>query len=256
MASRVLGLFAVALLIVVLAGRSLRARADEGSEAVIVLAGGVDDAGRPHETVLRRLRRAAKLHKLARERGNRLIIVTNGGGTTHKPKWVSPAGYAVPEAALMARVLEEDGVPPEDIYLEGYSDDTIGNAFYARTMHADPAGWRRLLVITSEFQMARTIAIYEWVFGLAPLPAGLGGRPYSLSFDAVADRNALAPHVLAVRQKKEAASLRAFEAGELVKMTTLAQLHRWLHTRHSAYTAAGVLGKQPLNRSSALSATY
>ena len=74
------------------------------------LAGGVDAGGRPHEAVLRRLRRAAKLYAASRERGHTLAVVANGGGTTHKPKWVSPAGYAVPEAALMARELERVGV--------------------------------------------------------------------------------------------------------------------------------------------------
>ena len=228
-----------------------------------MLAGGVTEAGVPHETVLRRLRRAARHHNQSRTRGHRMVIVANGGGTTHKPKWVSPAGYAVPEAALMARVLEEEGVPAEDIYLEGYSDDTIGNAYYARTMHADPAGWRRLLVITSEFQMPRTIAIYNWVFSLAAPPSGGGGgatasasAAYELSFDSVPDRNALPPQVLRVRRDKEAAALASFRAGELARMTRLPQLHSWLHRRHSAYTARGVLGKKALNRSSSLAATY
>ena len=167
----------------------------EDIEAAIVLAGGVDAKGVPHETVLRRLRRAAKLYKLSQTKGQRLILVANGGGTTHKPKWVSPAGYAVPEAALMAKVLHEQGVAPGDIYLEGYSDDTIGNAFYARTVHVDPSPWQRLVVITSDFQMARTRAIYRWVFSLRPLPAG---KPaYTLGFDAVSDRGALPPQARA-----------------------------------------------------------
>eukprot|EP00964_Phaeocystis_antarctica_P099827 scaffold65606_cov35-Phaeocystis_antarctica.AAC.1 len=132
-------------------GRSVLVRAQEEHDAVIVLAGGVDAGGRPHEAVMRRLRRAvlstasnpspnpspnprpnlsAKLYAASLERGHTLAVVANGGGTTHKPKWVSPAGYAVPEAALMARELERDGVAPQDIYLESLSDDTIGNAFY------------------------------------------------------------------------------------------------------------------------------
>ena len=153
-------------------GRSVLVRAQEEHDAVLVLAGGVDASGRPHEAVMRRLRRAAKLYAASRERGHTLAVVANGGGTTHKPRWVSPAGYAVPEAALMARELEAEGVAPQDIYLESLSDDTIGNAFYARTMHADPSRWHRLVVVTSEFQMPRAVAIYRWVFSLSPQPAG------------------------------------------------------------------------------------
>jgi len=57
-------------------------------------------------------------------------------------------------------------------------------------MHADArADWSRIAIITSEFQMARTRAIYEWVFALAPLPAG---KPrYALSYLAVDDAGAL-----------------------------------------------------------------
>lgn len=36
---------------------------------------------------------------------------------------------------------------------QGFSDDTLGNAFFARTMHTEwRPQWRRLLLITSDFQ--------------------------------------------------------------------------------------------------------
>jgi len=116
----------------------------EAVDLVVVLAGGVDASGRPHETVLRRLRAAARLNQAAAAIGRALPILCNGGGTTHKPKWVDEQGYSVPEAALMARHLAQLGVPYDHIYLEGYSDDTLGNAFQARTLtktvsHTKPA---------------------------------------------------------------------------------------------------------------------
>lgn len=96
-------------------------------DAIIVLAGGVSDEGRPHETVMRRLREAASVyHAQVTRTGAAPSIICNGGGTTHKPKWVDAAGYAVPEAALMAKELTSLGVKGSDIYTEGYSDDTIG----------------------------------------------------------------------------------------------------------------------------------
>ena len=55
----------------------------------------------------------------------------------------------------MAAQLVKLGVPVAHIYPEGFSDDTIGNAFFARAMHAEHAGWRRLLLITSQFQARR-----------------------------------------------------------------------------------------------------
>ena len=76
---------------------------------------------------MRRIRKAAGLYlgQLART-GVAPAVICNGGGTTHKPKWVDAAGYSVPEAALMGRELIGLGVKSDDIFLEGYSDDTIG----------------------------------------------------------------------------------------------------------------------------------
>ena len=54
------------------------------------------------------------------------------------------------------------------ILAETCSYDTIGNAFFARTVHTDPRGLRRLLIVNSKFHMPRTEAIFRWVFGAAP----------------------------------------------------------------------------------------
>ena len=91
-------------------GRSQGSAAD-AIDAIVVLAGGVGDDGQPHVTVLRRLERAAQMYQQQLKSGGRApAIVCNGGGTTHKPKFVDAAGYAIPEAALMGRRLETLGV--------------------------------------------------------------------------------------------------------------------------------------------------
>lgn len=214
-------------------------RAFEHPDAILVLAGGVDRRGAPHCTVAARLRAAAN----ASGRAGGRPIVLNGGGTTWKPRYADENGFAIPEAALMAEhIARVDGVGSERLYLESFSDDTIGNAFFARVMHTElRPEWRDLVVITSRFQMARTQAIYRWIFELGPRPAA---RPYRLWFEAVPD-DCLDPKVLALRQAKEEASLRAFEAGPLVRMRTLAEVHEFIFQRHSGYTAAGVRSKRP-----------
>jgi hypothetical protein len=246
------------VLFVVFGSSALRGKSHRPGEvdAIVVLAGGVGHDGVPHETVMRRLRRAAGLYLSQQSRtGYGPAIICNGGGTTHKPKWVDPSGYAVPEAALMGRELVALGVRSDDVFVEGYSDDTIGNAFFARTMHADARPtWDHLLVITSRFQMARTQAIYDWVFQLRPLPTDKAA--YHLEYVAVEDRGALPPSVLRARRSRENTSLKAFREGELVLMTQLSQVHDWIYRRHSGYTVRGMLGKKPLNKTSSLAQTY
>eukprot|EP00966_Prymnesium_polylepis_P127952 2958863-Prymnesium_polylepis.1 len=225
-------------------------------DAILVLAGGVGIHGRPHETVLRRLREAAAVYREAAAAGHAPVIVCNGGGTTHKPKWVNAAGYAVPEAVLMAQELQQrHGVPAEHVYAEGYSDDTVGNAFFARAMHVDPAGWRTLVVVTSAFQMARTRAIYDWIFTL-PSADGRAAPPRELRYVEVDDVGALAPRVLRSRRVKEAGALEGFRSDVAARLRTLEAVHSWINTQHSAYSFTGFAKKKPLNVSSALAQTY
>ena len=80
------------------------------------------------------------------------------------------------EATASAAVIIGEGVPAEDVFVETTSFDTIGNAFYSRNDHCSLAGWRRLLVITSEFHLARTKAIFDWVYGAAGAEPSRAGR--------------------------------------------------------------------------------
>eukprot|EP00302_Diacronema_sp_CCMP2436_P008068 CAMPEP_0179894406 /NCGR_PEP_ID=MMETSP0982-20121206/35269_1 /TAXON_ID=483367 /ORGANISM="non described non described, Strain CCMP 2436" /LENGTH=248 /DNA_ID=CAMNT_0021790995 /DNA_START=90 /DNA_END=836 /DNA_ORIENTATION=- len=244
----VLALALVVLVLTLTRGVS-NAAAFERHEAILVLAGGVDKRGAPHCTVAARLRAAANA---SGAHGGSVPIVLNGGGTTWKPRHVDRNGFSIPEAALMAEQIgRESGILPAMLYPESFSDDTVGNAFFARTMHTDlRPEWRNLLVITSQFQIARTQAIYAWVFGLTPRPAG---REYRLRFQAVPD-DCLDPKVLALRQAKEAESLRKLEGGPLMHMQTLAEAHEFIWHRHGGYSVRGVLSKQPLD--SKLADTY
>jgi len=142
-----------------------------------------------------------------------------------------------------------------DVLTEGYSDDTVGNAFFLRVMHADlRPDWVHLRIITSEFQIRRTQTIYRWLFELMPMPRGK--HSYVLSFRSVDDEGALPAEVLSSRRVKEASSLRAFWAGELARMRRLEQVHQFMYTQHSAYSAQGMLSKKAMNASSAVAQTY
>jgi hypothetical protein len=43
----------------------------------------------------------------------------------------------------------------------------VGNAYFSLSVHALPAGWRRLAVVTSDFHMPRTRALFAGIYGLA-----------------------------------------------------------------------------------------
>jgi uncharacterized SAM-binding protein YcdF (DUF218 family) len=217
-------------------------------DVILVLSGGVTERGTPHCTVSARLAAAVNV-----SRSHSVPVILNGGGTTFKPRYTDKNGFALPEAALLAAELERNGVERSRLFLEALSDDTIGNAFFARVMHTDlRPEWRNLLVITSDFQLARAAAIYSWAFGLSPQPSV---RPYRLSFQGVPD-TCMDPEALRVRTEKEADGLRKFMSGVAERIHTLRDAHEFVFQAHSAYSAKGALERQPLSPDSPLAKTY
>ena len=121
-------------------------------------------------------------------------------------------------------------MPAERIWAETASLDTIGNAYFARVVHTDPAGLRRLLVVNSAFHMPRTRMVFDWVFGLPP-----ADPPYALYYHTVPDRG-LTGERLEARLAKEAARVEGLRR-TIPRIPSLAALHRWLFTEHRAYAA-------------------
>lgn len=155
-------------------------------------------------------------------------------GSPHKSPPLDARGFPVLEAVAAGHYLIDQGVPPAQVLVEASSYDTIGNAYFARMIHTDVRQLRKLLVITSDFHLARTRAVFEWVFQLdIPEPA------YDLTFVAAVN-DGIAPEALTARQAKEAQGLAQVNALRS-RLRTLAQLHHWLYTEHAAYA----LGKVP-----------
>lgn len=131
--------------------------------AVIVLGGGLTETGAvlPHTQL--RLKRAVEwYHKL----GSKAIFITLSGGTPHKPNPRDSRGFQIWESTAAARGLIEMGVPADQIMEESFSLDTVGNAYFLRAVHTDPASIRKLVVITNDWHMDRTRAIFSYVFSL------------------------------------------------------------------------------------------
>ena len=82
--------------------------------------------------------------------------MTLSRGTPHRAPPRTRAGQPLSEAAAGAAYLVRGGAPAADVLLEELSLDTLGNALFARLLHAEPRNWRRLHIVTSSFHMPRT----------------------------------------------------------------------------------------------------
>eukprot|EP00754_Rhynchopus_humris_P001448 Rhum_TRINITY_DN10849_c1_g1::Rhum_TRINITY_DN10849_c1_g1_i1::g.40745::m.40745 len=206
---------------------------DELVEAVIVPGGGQLADGPPEHMKLR-LDGAAKIWKESPDDRKPKIILLSGG-TPHKPNPLDEHGFDVKECECSARYLMHSrGVPPSDIREEGFSLDTLGNAFYARTLHCDPAGYRNVAIVNNWWHIPRTKKIFSWIFSLTPVAK----RPYNLRYVEVAE--GLDQEILKIRLEKEKQA--APGVNKLVaSMSTLAEFHQWLFTSHGAYKTERLL---------------
>ena len=215
-------------------------------DAVVVPGGGLNEDGTPYEFVRARLD-AALRHDAETE-----VYIVLSRGTTHKPPPRDARGFAIDESVASARYLVDRGVTPSRILQDTWSVDTVGNVAFARLvrraalalpavrrhpsrcrqMLVEPRGWRRLLVITSDFHMPRVRAIFEWVFALPPR-----GGAAELSYESVPERG-LAEEAREARAKKEAQALDGLRAGAMARVRDLAALHSFVFQEHRAYGAA------------------
>ena len=222
---------------------------DQGKlDAVIVPGGGLLDDGTPYPWV------AARLDAALQHKADTHHFLVLSRGTTHKPPPLDGAGFPVDEAAASARYLVSHGVAPSRVLLESWSLDTIGNAAFARLMHAEPRAWRRVHVVTSSFHMPRTRQIFEWVFSLPPLR----GPAVALTFEEVVE-SGLPEEQRESRQAKEAQALQKLRDTTMLAVTSLAQLHAFLFEQHAAYAAPTSLAGRETDRSraqGALAGTY
>lgn len=190
-------------------------------DAILVLGSGVRAGGALPTWVNARIRRAVELYS-----GE--LVIALSAGTPHRPPPVDDRGFPIFESVAAAHVLIRAGIPADRIRVETCSYDTIGNAFFARLIHTDPLELRNLLVITSDFHLPRTEAVFRWVYSLTPT---------HLEFEGVADP-LMDVATFRERSAREECSLKSLLA-LAPSITTFRQLHEWIFTRHGAY-AAGI----------------
>jgi len=194
----------------------------------VVVGGGLTAAGGLPPWVQTRYAEAASLHA---EGG--APVLCSGAGTPHRRPPLDGSGFVVHEASAGARLLLELGVPPQEIFKEQSSYDTIGNAYFSLTCHCIPRRWTRLRVVTSDFHMDRTRLAFEWLADLAGRDLG---RNFELDFVAVRD-GAMPEGVLAARREREAHSVENLREN-VRKLRTFAAASEWLHMEHRCYAVS------------------
>lgn len=226
-----------------------------GVDAILVPGGGLKEDGQPATWVMARLEVATKLYNEAAKPKPK--IITLSGGTPHKPPPLATSGQPISEAAAGARVLVKQwGINPADVLEEAFSLDTIGNAYWVRTLHTDPARFRRVVVVTNAFHMPRVKAIFGWVFSLTGGGWTESDGQRELGFATVPNVG-LSDAVLQVRRAKEAASLESLPKTSS-RVRTLSNLHSFVFNEHMAYASKRHLTEldPPMAIDPLLKATY
>src|SRR5574342_1392744 len=192
-------------------------------DAILILGGGLKKNGAVSPWTKRRIEKALEIFS------GREYIIAPSAGTTHKPP-VLKNGFPLYESVATANYLLKKGIPRQKILTETVSLDTIGNAYFARTIHTEPRNFKRLCIITSQFHMPRTIAIFKWIFSLKPSRFN-----YELDFVEAPDKG-IDEKIMKARREKEKHSLKQITKTKK-RINSLSKLHRWLFTKHQAYAA-------------------
>ncbi len=143
------------------------------SDAIVVLAGGVAADGSLPLWVRFRVERGVTLW---RNGIARTIILSGRWG------FAEPIPPPTTEAQAMKRLAIHLGVPAKHILTEEQSQDTIGNAYFTQTTLLVRRGWTRLVIVTSDYHLARARYIFEKILGpkyvcrFVAAPSGLSPR--------------------------------------------------------------------------------
>eukprot|EP00191_Tetraselmis_sp_GSL018_P005280 CAMPEP_0177616530 /NCGR_PEP_ID=MMETSP0419_2-20121207/24219_1 /TAXON_ID=582737 /ORGANISM="Tetraselmis sp., Strain GSL018" /LENGTH=333 /DNA_ID=CAMNT_0019114623 /DNA_START=176 /DNA_END=1173 /DNA_ORIENTATION=- len=152
-------------------------------DALIVLAGGQTNYGTGlPEHVRNRLDFAYTAFQNQKNSGCKILCT--GGGTPHKPP-VLREGFVYHEGSNCADYLVSKGCQPSAVLKEASSYDTVGNGYFSLTIHAIPSAWKDIAVVTSEFHMPRSKAIFDHCYSLAEKSLAASGVKFRLHYASV-----------------------------------------------------------------------
>jgi len=213
------------------AGKLLKTLEDvENVDAILVLGGGRPiKRSLPPPWVTSRCDVAAEAYKALKSPP----ILTLSAGTAHADQLLNERGLPVWESEASALYLiSEHEIPTGKIFMETSSYDTIGSAYFARTSFCQVFGWKKLLIVTSQFHMPRSRAVFDWVFS-APSTEGAINPGYELIY-LESPNTGLGEEILNARIEREEIGRKRVEHQER-KYDTLLKILQFLTTEHGMY---------------------
>jgi uncharacterized SAM-binding protein YcdF (DUF218 family) len=215
-------LFLLPLLLLIKYLFSMNTDENKKYDVVIILGGGLTDNGSPHPFVEERIRVGSEFLSDTR------YFILSSRGTPHKPPPRNNADFPIDEsissAVFLSKLLPD--INPETILLDQWSLDTIGNAWFALVSFIEPMQLSNVLVVTSNFHMPRSEAVFRHIFSLSSTTINV----HFVSSDDVG----IDEEVLTLRQTKEAKSLQNW-LNTMKICTTKQKMAHFLFVEHGAY---------------------
>jgi len=133
----------------------------------ILLGGGITNKGKISADALTRSKVALKL--LQKNKIQKLVL---SGGFTNKqfPK--------LSEARLFVKYFTKKGINRKKLILEEKSKDTLGNAIYCKKLFVKEKLLKKIILITSNYHMSRSLTVFQHVFGEEYSFIGKKSKPF------------------------------------------------------------------------------
>lgn len=144
------------------------------------------------DETISRVYRSVCIYKLGRASS-----ITMSGA--HNPSNRTKLDERCTHAFAMAAYALNDGVPEDDIFIEDFSLDTVGQAIFTRAALAVPKKWKSMVVVSSDYHMPRVKSIFDFVYGGS---CGLSYESAPTNEAIRAERGAKEPERLATFQKQ------------------------------------------------------
>jgi len=216
-------------------------------DVILLLGGGVPISPiEPPVYVQRRCDVVAEIMNISMHHHPSVICLS--AGTAHVPQYIHE-GLPLWESTASAAYLinhKQYPIDPSYVYAETTSYDTISNAYFTRTTMTDVnTNWNRILVVTNEFHIRRSAAIFDWIFHA---PSVYDGSPKCEMYYLSVRNVGLSQDALISRKEHEARGEANVHNVLAKEYTTLQDIWRFLTTKHDFYSAEKLVQRATSNK--------